>query len=371
MSANLLKKELNAKTGLLALAALAVLAAGVYGGGLLFRRMQSGSKSPEQVRKEVYAYLRDKSRTREFTAAQADAAVQGASRLTNELAALRVDLQNVDTNLVRLQQQMRTVRSGEMRVVRSGQPSGDATTNATAPLDVPTNAVPMDPAAKQARLAALSKELQAVHEQQNEKQRELRKKQKELNRLAEESGTTYVRLGKELRQQIKDAATWEALYTALGNELVTAEQWMGTSESPSRRAGVELAEEARQHAVNDASSEWLAARIVEGFILPNVELADAGREGTGNADRLLTSASMTFRSAEETNNLIRAAELLIARSSNPGRADYARSQLAYVYEQTGEYAKALDHLRAVKSSNVLAQVQWRIPKLEKHVKSGK
>jgi hypothetical protein len=210
-----------------------------------------------------------------------------------------------------------------------------------------------------------------MREQQNEKQRELRRKQKELNRLADEAGTTYVRLGKDLRRQIKDAATWEALYAALGNELLTAEQWMAGSEPESRRAGVELAEEARQHAVNDASSEWLSARNVEGFILPNLELADAGRQGTGNADRLLTSASMTFRSADETNNLIRAGEMLIARSSNPIRADYARSQLAYVYEQTGEFSKALELLRAVKSTNVLAQVQWRIPRLEQRVKPAK
>jgi tetratricopeptide (TPR) repeat protein len=335
------------------LISLAVLGAGIYGGGLLYRRIQATPKSPEKVRKEVYAFLRDKGHIREFTAAQPAATGQEAPRLSNELAALRVELQNVDTNLARLQQ--------ELRSVRSGQP-GTASV---------TNAAPLDPAARQSRVAALSKELQVLNQQQSEKQRDLRRKQKELNRLADEAGTTYVRLGKELRRQLKDAATWEALYAALGNELFTAEQWMAASDTESRRAGVELAEEARQHAANDASSEWLAARVVEGFILPNVELADAGRQGTGNADRLLTSASMTFRSADETNNLIRAGEMLIARSSNPVRADYARSQLAYVYEQTGDYSKALDHLRAVKSSNVLSQIQWRIPKLEQRVKSAK
>jgi hypothetical protein len=180
-----------------------------------------------------------------------------------------------------------------------------------------------------------------------------------------------VRLGKELRQQIKEAATWEALYTALGNELWTAEQWLASNEMPARRAGLELAEQARLHAANDASSDWLAARIIEGFIFPSLEVADAGRQGTGKADQLLTSASVTFRSAEETNNLIRTAELLIARTSSPVRADYARSQLAYVYEQLGEYPQALDLLRAVKSSNLVAQVQRRIPGLEKRVKAGK
>jgi hypothetical protein len=363
MSLNIFKTELNARTASLALVSLMVLAAGIYGGGLVYRRIQAAPKSPEQVRKEVYAYLRKNSRTSEFTAAQLAGTSQDATRLTNELTALRVELQNVDTNLARLQQ--------EMGALRSGQASTVSGTNGTASSENSTNALPFDAAGKKARLATLSKELQSLHERQNDKQRELRKKQKEMNRVGEDAGSAFVKLGKDLRREVKEAPTWEALYAALGNELLTAEQWMGSSEPPSRRAGLELADEARQQAANDASSEWLAARIVEGFILPNVALADAGREGTGNADRLLTSASMTFRNAEETNNLIRAVELLIAKTSSPMRADYARQQLAYVFEQNGEYAKALDLLRAVKSSNVVSQIQWRIPRLEQRVKSGK
>ncbi len=360
---NIFKTEINARTALLALVSLMVLAAGLYGGGLLYRRIQGVPKSPEQVRKEIYSYLRDKSRTREFNAAQPAATGQDASRLTNELAALRVELQNVDTDLARLQQ--------ELGSLRSGQASKVSATNGTGSLGNSTIALPLDAAGKKARLAALSKELQSLHERQNDKQRELRKKQKEMNRAGEDAGSAYVKLGKDLRREVKEAATWEALYAALGNELLTAEQWMASSEPPSRRAGLELADEARQQAANDASSDWLAARIVEGFILPNVALADAGREGTGNADRLLTSASMTFRSAEETNNLIRAAELLIAKTSSPMRADYARSQLSYVCEQNGEFSKALDLLRAVKSSNLVAQIQWRIPRMEQRIKAGK
>jgi hypothetical protein len=363
MSLNIFKTKLNARTALLALVSLMVVAAGIYGGGLLYRRIQGVPKSPEQVRKEIYSYLRDKSRTREFTAAQPAATGQEALRLTNELAALRAELESANTNLAHLQQ--------EMRAVRSVQPRQSADTNGMAVAQGPTNAPPLDASSRQARIASLMKELQATQERQNEKQRELRKTQKALSRLGDEAGSTYVRLGKELRQQIKEAATWEALYAALGNELRTAEQWLASSEMPARRAGLELAEQARLHAASDASSDWLAARIVEGFIFPNLEVADAGRQGTGNADQLLTSASVTFRSAEETNNLIRTAELLIARTSSPVRADYARSQLAYVYEQLGEYPQALDLLRAVKSSNLVAQVQRRIPGLEKRVKAGK
>lgn len=363
MSLNLLKTELNVKTALLALVSVVVLAAGIYGGGTLYRRILGAPKSPEQVRKEIYSYLRDKSRTREFTAAQPAATGLEVLRLTNELAALRAEFEIANTNLGRLQQELRTMRSG--------QPRPASGTNGIAAPGTSINVAPLDAAARQARVAALSKELQAMQERQNEKQRELRRKQKELSRLVDDAGSTYARLGKELRQGVREAPTWEALYAALGNELWTAEQWLASNELPSRRAGLDLAEQARLHAANDASSDWLAARIVEGFIFPNLEAADAGRQGTGNADQLLTSASMTFRSAEETNNLIRTAELLIARTSSPVRADYARSQLAYLYEQMGEYPRALELLRAVKSSNVVAQVQRRIPGLEQRVKSAK
>ena len=194
---SLLKKELSTRTALLALVSLTVLGAGIYGGALLYRRIQAAPKSPEQVRKEVYTFLRDKGHVREFTAAQPAATGQEAPRLSNELAALRIELQNVDTNLARLQQ--------ELRAARSGQPGAVSGTNSPASAGNATNTTPLDPTVKQTRVAALSTELQALNQQQNEKQRELRKKQKELNRLADEAGTTYARLGKDLRRQVKKA----------------------------------------------------------------------------------------------------------------------------------------------------------------------
>jgi prefoldin subunit 5 len=382
MLGNLLTKDMGARGVLLTLVALAAIVGLVLGGRLAVKKIPSRTKSPEQVRKEVFDFLRDKSRVKEFKVELPSDRDREVGRLTNEIAELRRQTSLMNSNLNRLTQEARAVRQElsvkpgrRARAARTAPSSGTnhttATSDAVASTTNAATSAAAELAAKQKRYAALQKDAEALQANLGTKHTELNQKLKDLQRLRGDSGSEYARLGKELRQQIKHAGTWETLYKALGNELWVAEQWLSATNIATRRAGLDLADQARRDAANDAENGWLAARIVEGFLWPNLDVADAGGQTTANADQLLTSASQAFQAADETNNVIRNAELLIGRTSSPARADYARSQLAYVHERIGNYETALALLREIRTSNVLVHAERRIPGLERRVKSGR
>ncbi|MCX6922791.1 MAG: hypothetical protein NT154_06200 [Verrucomicrobia bacterium] len=218
---------------------------------------------------------------------------------------------------------------------------------------------------EQARLefSKLSSNYPALKREWNTKQREL------ASEKAETAGERS-KLTQAIHQRIREANSWEVLYKAQGQELRVADQFLASSNLSLRQAGLEKADQARDDAWTDAENAWLAARICEGFVLPNLGLADDPAKSALNRDRLLASASQTFRSADENNNVIRIAQQIISQSANPKRADKARLQLARFLEQQGDYQGALAQYRSLQNSNNLTSVSKRIAAVEALLKNS-
>jgi hypothetical protein len=119
-----------------------------------------------------------------------------------------------------------------------------------------------------------------------------------------------------------------------------------------------------------AQNGWLAARIVEGYLWPNLDLADptGNRRSPLNVENLLNDAADVFREADETENVMLSLQMLITKLPNSPRTDLARMQLSQVYEDEGNLNKALFYMKDMKSTNNFRAMR-RITSLEQRVKT--
>jgi hypothetical protein len=171
-------------------------------------------------------------------------------------------------------------------------------------------------------------------------------------------------------QKLNDASSYEAMYHAIGQELFVAKRLVESGNRDHRREGVNIALAAARHALNYVLNGRVAARICEGYILPNLDLAtDRNPRSTFNEENLLNQCADFFRRNEEPNNVIRTYELYVAGAKNPQRADWARSQIAMAYEQAGDPKNALAAIREIKDTNGFRFLMRRIPRLEQDIKS--
>ena len=171
-------------------------------------------------------------------------------------------------------------------------------------------------------------------------------------------------------KKLNEASSYEAMYHAIGQELFVAKRLLESGNREHRREGVSIALTAARHALNFVVNGRVAARICEGYVLPNLDLAtDRNPRSTFNEENLLNQCAEFFRRNEEPNNVIRTYELYVASAKNPQRADWARSQIAMAYEQAGDPKNALAAIREIKDTNGFRFLMRRIPRLEQDIKS--
>jgi hypothetical protein len=172
------------------------------------------------------------------------------------------------------------------------------------------------------------------------------------------------------RQQISGASSYEAMYQALGQELFVAQRILASGNPEHRREGVTIALAAAQHALGFVMNGSVAARICEGYILPNLDLAtDRNPRSTFNEENLLGQCADIFRRNEEPNNVVRTYEIYLAEAKNPQRADWARSQIAMAQEQAGNAKGALTAIHQIKDTNTFRFLLRRVPRLEQDAKN--
>ncbi len=386
MSKNILTLELTWKSAFLVVGALLASAGVFYGGVIAYRHWQARPKSAAAVKEQIFAFLKKKSGAKDFKVELALDTSHELGAATNDLSQLRAQVQALQGKIAGLQAEVRTNRdevsalnselrrmkrvAGILQAKRRMKPEVASTNasatvvTATATTDTleatnqffdlasaaQTNAT-LKPilekdqqlTAMQAKVSAKQKELQGLYANLNTAQKNVMAKQREVNAL--QNGTAgQGKVVKEMQQQLQNAVTWEALYKALGQELWIVDTLLSQTNMALRQSGLQLADQARAQASNSGESDWLAARICECFICPNIDLADAAGRGGSSRDQLLTTVGITFRQAGETNNFIKNCELLIQTTSNAVRADYTRSQLAYAYEMMGDYENILKTL---------------------------
>ena len=401
---------------LLILATILVGGALIFGGGwMVVGWIQARPKPPAQVRELVFAFLRDKSQTQTFDVPLGATLQETQTGLANEAALLGAQVAALQTNYDAARRELREGKllaaATEAELVKlrfeagiTARPRKAVKIQASTLTNVPAEAGPLTHltttaghdsntvaagasvdtnatlrliAEKELELASrlkrqaqarlefskLSTNYTALKQEWNTKQREL------ASGTAEMAGERS-KLTQAIHQRIREANSWEVLYKALGQELWVADEFLASSNLSLRQAGLELADQARDDALTDAENAWLAARICEGFVLPHLDLADNGGKSALDRDRLLASASQTFRSADENNNVIRTAQQIISQSANPKRADKARLQLARFLEQQGDYQGALVQYRSLQNSNNILFVSKRIAAVEARLKNS-
>lgn len=172
----------------------------------------------------------------------------------------------------------------------------------------------------------------------------------------------------DIQAKISDANSYNAIYHLIGQQLWVAERLLGSANPEHRRAGVLLALDAGKDAMNSAANGWLAARICEGYILPNLDLAsDANRRSPFNLDNLINECVRIFSVNLEQNNVIRTYKILMAKAQNPAAMDSARAQIGTAYEQSGELKEALSYFRQIKDTNNFRWITWRMNRIQQQL----
>jgi hypothetical protein len=174
----------------------------------------------------------------------------------------------------------------------------------------------------------------------------------------------------ESERKLRTAASYDAMYKIIGQELFVAKGLLASANPEHRRLGVTTALNAARHSFDYAVNGGVAARIVEGYVLPNLDLAtDTNRRSMFNEENLLNQCANIFQRNYEYNNVVRAYEIYLATVKNPARADWARERIGSAYEDAGDIKSALQAYRQIQDTNSYRNLFFRqIPRLEKQLK---
>lgn len=199
--------------------------------------------------------------------------------------------------------------------------------------------------------------------------------QAEANSPGAVSASQLARAREELmagtRQKLAQAQGYSEMYRLIGQEIWVANQLLGSANPDHRRAGVSLALAASHQALNDAQNGWVAARICEGYVWPNLDLADStSRRSPFHPENLLNECADIFRQNNEFSQVVRVYEQALVRAGNSARADDLRVQLSLAHEQAGDLRLALASLRQIQRTNDYRGVMRRVPRLEQQLKAN-
>ncbi len=173
----------------------------------------------------------------------------------------------------------------------------------------------------------------------------------------------------ESERKAANAGSYDAMYKVIGQELFVAKGLLASGNPEHRRQGVLVALGASRHASAYAMNGAVAARICEGYLLPNLDLAnDTNRRSTFNEENLLRQCADIFERNYEFNNVVRTYQVFLDTTKNPDRRDWARSQIGQAYEQANDPRHALEAYRQIQNTNNYRNVFARtVPRLEKQL----
>jgi hypothetical protein len=173
----------------------------------------------------------------------------------------------------------------------------------------------------------------------------------------------------ESERKIASAPSYDGMYKGIGQELFVAQGLLASGNPEHRRQGVLTALSASRHASAYAMNGAVAARICEGYVLPNLDLAnDTSRRSTFNEENLLRQCADIFERNYEFNNVVRTYQIFLNGVKNADRADWARSQIGQAYEQANNPKLAIQAYRQIQNTNNYRNVFSRtVPRLEKQL----
>ena len=187
---------------------------------------------------------------------------------------------------------------------------------------------------------------------------------------ASELTAAWKEFSRDLRARFVDAASYETMYQLIAQELWIADRLLASRNREHRRVALHIARQAAGDSLDQAENGWLAARIYEAYILPNLSLADPSGTRFPPLDNLLRESADVFRRNEEHGNVVRVVRMWIARAPSVQAADLGRVQIAMAYENMGEYKLALNELHQLKATNnIPRQVRVIAARLESVINS--
>lgn len=176
---------------------------------------------------------------------------------------------------------------------------------------------------------------------------------------------------RNLQQKFDEATTYAKMYEYIGQELWVAEKLFESKNPVHLVAALRMARQAARDALEWAQNYWLAARIYEAYILPNVELAGTSTGGNRRnrftIEGLLNECANVFQMAEEQENEIRVYKTFLALVPDSPRADFIRVQLASIYDDRGDSGKAEKYISQIQNTNNINFIIRRFPNLQKYM----
>jgi hypothetical protein len=175
---------------------------------------------------------------------------------------------------------------------------------------------------------------------------------------------------REIAQKFDAAINYGTMYELIGQELWVAGRLFGSANPMHRMVGLRLVRQACRDTLYHVQNPWLAARICEGYIWPNLDITDHvnGRAVLG-LDNVLNDCADIFRQAEEDVKVVQNYQLMLAALANTPRVDWARFQLSSAYERAGNYREAVHYLKEIKATNNFGWAMRRLPTLEQRAKA--
>jgi len=176
-----------------------------------------------------------------------------------------------------------------------------------------------------------------------------------------------------MRQKFEETTTYSKMYELIGQELWVADKLFESKNPEHLRVALRLARQSARDAIDYAQNYWLAARIYEGYVLPNIDIIakagnPRGRRNNFTAEGLLNETVNVFQMNEEQENVIRCYKKLLAIAPDSPRADFTRVQLAAIYDEKGKKNKAAYYVKEIKSTNNVNFLLRRYPSLRQYLK---
>lgn len=388
---------------------LGLVAAGTWGAGVLWKSWQARPRSANSVQDQVRGYLKKEASPKEFTSdydfglrSSVAAAQTNAHRWREEAALTRTNLAQAQIQVTTLTRQLNEATEQQRLARRAATALADSLkqrekrlvaltrTNLQAAdtnlLLLQTNGVALrgelasrqetlqkaaeQIGARQAALAAMQNEVKALKEQLKEKDATAITARRELAAKEQALAYQHQNFARLVRTNIANAGSYAAIYTWIGRTLWTADRLLASGDAADQRSGALLAHDAVTYAIQNAENHWLAARISEGWIWPNLEKFDAAGKPRAMLSQVLQTTAEAFNRASETNNLVKNFRLRLEYAQTPRAADNIRYNLANVLEQSGETKEALDLYRSISDTNYLTYAERRIAWLEKRLQTS-
>ncbi|MBA4149669.1 MAG: hypothetical protein H0X66_16275 [Verrucomicrobia bacterium] len=174
-----------------------------------------------------------------------------------------------------------------------------------------------------------------------------------------------------LKVQYDQPPDYKTVYRNIGEHLMIAEHLLSQSEARQQANGMRIASELCDIAVDVAVDPWLAARICDAYIMPNLDKIEEKPKNGPSREQYMNIAAKIYRVAEEKERQIELGKAYLAQATPGQRADQARWRLARTLEQNGDKKEALKYFQEITHPSLTNDVTRRIATLEKSLQTAK